>query len=150
MAKGYKTPGSGRKKGTLNRATVERRVAAEIDSARQAGRELAKDVLERAMQFAETQTGLYRTISEDQAAALRAAGEDRARAQTGDPDKMGQWFDRWTYCAKELAQYQSPKLRAIAIAPVPAEPSISDRVKIVRLTVFEGGRALPAPDDEAA
>lgn len=112
---GPKTPGSGRVKGTPNKATVERKLAAEIDAARAGEKELGKDVLERAMRFAEGVVSLNRP--EPVVVEGKVSG-----TQGGDWDRFGAWFDRWVFCAKELAKYQSPQLRAIAVAPMPALP----------------------------
>ena len=37
----------------------------------------------------------------------------------GDWPLFGEWFDRWVYAAKSLADFQSPKYKAIAVAMAP-------------------------------
>lgn len=104
-----------RPKGSKNKATIERelKLAIEIDKARKDGRELAVDVLERMMKLAEGAAGQHKPPS----AAEISAGA----AALGDWDKFGEWFDRIAWCAKELAKYQSPQLRAIAVT-MPGQP----------------------------
>lgn len=104
--------------GVPNKATIERQIQAarEIDNARENGVELAKDVLNRLMKIAEGAAGLHRPQT-------TATGE--IVQNTGDWPLFGDWFDRTAFVAKELAKYQSPTFKAIAVSlppPLPAAP----------------------------
>jgi hypothetical protein len=115
MAKGYKTPGSGRVKGTPNKATTERMIANQIDGARAGRIELAKDVLQRAMKLAEEVAARNRPQpANGKSKAIRAAWA-----------LYNEWFDRWVFCAKELAKYQSPTFKAVAVMPANPQETIN-------------------------
>jgi hypothetical protein len=135
----------GRAKGTKNRTTVERElIAAEVarrqtSRAREQGHELAVEVMERYMREFEDGAAHFRPVAEEEVAAGKKPNPN------GDWAKYGEWAERVVACAKELAKYQSPQLRAIAIAPAP-QPD-DDKPKRFTLTVFESGKALPAPLD---
>ncbi|MHB8272699.1 hypothetical protein [Bradyrhizobium sp.] len=105
----------GRPKGAKNKATIEREVNAAqvIDRARKEGRDLAVTVLERLMNVAEGACGLNRPVPAKDLAAGAKENPD------GDWGRFGEWFDRTAYCAKELAKYQSPQLKAIAVMEAP-------------------------------
>lgn len=123
-------PGGGRPKGSKNKATILREmgVAQLIDQARQEGRELPSTALERFMKLAEA-TFVANKPTED---------------GKGDMALFGEWFDRAVYCAKELARYREPPIKAIdapAPPPDPKDLEQSSRRKF-GLRVFEGGRAL--------
>lgn len=139
-----KTPGSGRKKGSLNKATLERRAKAQLEllaAAREnPPRERALDRLAR----------LQRLIEGAAAVSRPTTQRDVAGGQEPNPD--GNW-DRFTGLLRLWAQidiacanYEAPKLQAIAIAPPPQEQR---QARIIDLKVFEGGRqvtpAIPAP-----
>jgi hypothetical protein len=109
--RGGARPGGGRPKGVKNRSTIEREINAAqvIDRARKEGRDLAVTVLERLMNVAEGAAGLNRPP---------------ASGKGGNWDLFGEWFDRTAYCAKALADYQSPKLRAVHVFAQPAPEAI--------------------------
>ena len=140
MAKGKKT--GGRKKNTPNKATLERQINAAqvIDRARKEGRDLAVTVLERLMNVAEGATGLTRPTAKAEIAAGRAANPE------GNWDLFGQWFDRTAYCAKELAKFQSPQIKAMEAPTPPPDPADVEQKSRKRfgLRVFEGGKPLTA------
>jgi hypothetical protein len=140
MASGGRREGAGRKKGTKNRATVEREInaAAAIDRARREGRELAVDALERFMKIAEGAAGVNKPTTQAEMAAGAQPNPD------GDWPRFGEWFDRMVYCAKELAKYQSPQIRAVDLPAPPPDPTKQAEGSVVRfkLRVFEGGRSL--------
>lgn len=133
----------GRPKGSPNKATIERRLAAEIDVARRANergvKELGVDVLERMMRLAEGAASLHRPPTPEQVRGAQAQ-EDAAAARekreprkifAGNWDLFGAWFDRTVFCAKEMAKYQSPTYKAIAVMtppPAPALPAKGDNV----------------------
>jgi hypothetical protein len=133
-------PGGGRPKGLKNRATIEREINAAqvIDRARKEGRDLAVTVLERLMNVAEGACGLNRpTTARDIAAGAKSN-------QDGDWNRFGEWFDRTAYCAKELAKFQSPQIKAMDAPTPPPDPADVDQKSRKRfgLRVFEGGRPL--------
>jgi hypothetical protein len=105
----------GRAKGTLNKRTTEAllKAAQTIDAAREGRIELGKDVLDRMMKLAEGAASVHRPWTQADVDAGRAA------AVGGDWDRFGLWFDRTVFCAKELAKYQSPTFKAIAVQVTP-------------------------------
>ena len=133
-------PGGGRPKGQKNRATIEREINAAqvIDRARKEGRDLAVTVLERLMNVAEGATGLNRPISAKEAAGGAQPNPD------GDWGRFGEWFDRTAYCAKELAKFQSPQIKAMEAPTPPPDPADIEQKSRKRfgLRVFEGGKPL--------
>jgi len=91
--------GAGRPKGIPNKATIEKAMIAGQIAARaeMQGRKLAKEVLDEFMHlFAEM------------AASAR---------EGGDETRFEKWARLAVQCAKDLAAYQSPTLRAIMVAP---------------------------------
>jgi hypothetical protein len=119
MAQGIKT--GGRKAGTLNRATVERRleVARQLEDARNRGVPLAKDRLEELLGIALGVMARFQPVTVQIVHQTGAAGNAKGPQQSENWSRFGEWFDRAVYCAKELAQYQSAKLRAITVTPTP-------------------------------
>jgi hypothetical protein len=135
-------PGGGRPKGQKNRATIEREINAAqvIDRSRKEGRDLAVTVLERLMNVAEGAAGLNRpTAARDLATGAKANPD-------GDWNRFGEWFDRTAYCAKELAKFQSPQIKAMEAPTPPPDPDAVDQKSRKRfgLRVFEGGKPLNA------
>lgn len=105
----------GRRKGKKNKLTIERELraaqaAAVIDGGRH--KELAVDVLHRLMTIADWATALHRPPSPDEIEAAELAGRT---IHPGDWDRFGEWFDRTEMSAKDLAKYQSPTFRAVAV-----------------------------------
>ena len=143
MAKGQRS--GGRKKGVPNKATLEKQINAAqvIDKARKEGRDLAVTVLERLMNLAEGACGLNRPTPQ------RMILQGDKQNPDGDWGRFGEWFDRTAYCAKELAKFQSPQIKAME-APTPAptmeemEREQKEGVKTFTLRVFEGGKPLKA------
>lgn len=144
MPRGGPQPGSGRKPGSKNKATIERELKAQaeaqrlIDHAKANKIELATSVLDRAMKIAEGSAGRHRPITEvelpqmqeaENAAAMNEGRKPRQLVVGGSWPLFGEWFDRWVWCARELAKYQSPQYRAIAVAMTPAPgPPQQERV----------------------
>jgi hypothetical protein len=142
---GGRRPGSGRKKGGKNKATIVREtkqaevIAQMIDS----GKPLAVTVLQKAMEFAEGAVAAFRPTLRADAAAGRQPNPD------GSVEEFGKWFDRWIKVTSELATYQTAKVKAID-APT-AAPQAGERRKRFTLRVFEGGRPpIRPPDEESA
>ena len=117
MAKGHKT--GGRQPDARNKVTIERelRAAAALDQARaNPAKKLAVDVLDDLMQVSTAAMAAYQAVSAEQARmALAADPNTKIRAQPGDVEKFGQWWDRTLYAAKELARYQSPTMKAVQV-----------------------------------
>jgi hypothetical protein len=143
---------AGRAKGSKNKATIERELLAadiakrQMSRAHEQGRELGVEALER-----------YQKLFEGAAAILKPSEEEIVSIKVID-DKTGmgakaehllglfrEWLAEARDTAKMLAEFQSPKFRAIAIAPTP-QVEEGERKKVFTLTVFEGGRALPPPE----
>ena len=135
--------GQGRPKGAKGKATIEREINAAqvIDRARKEGRDLAVTVLENLMNIALGATGLNRPTPKGQ------EGPNGQVNPNGDWDRFGAWFDRTAYCAKELAKYQSPQVKAMEQPTAPPGPGELERAgtRTFTLQVFEGGKALPPP-----
>jgi nitrogen fixation protein FixH len=146
MARGS-APGErrgGRVKGTKNRTTVERElIAAEVarrqtSRAHEQDRELAVEVMARYMREFEDAAAHFRPVAEEEVAAGEKPNPN------GDWAKFGQWAERVVATARELARYQSPQLRAVMVSQAP--PVVETRKRFT-LTVFEGGKPLPPPQD---
>lgn len=156
MSGGGSKPGErrgGRQKGALNKATLERRAKAQAallanTNAPIEQRELAKDALLRIAHVCEGAMAVCRPTTQ-------AEIENGAKA---NPD--GSWprfieLGRLTgWCYKAAADFQSPKLLGVAVAPAP--PVLDDRPREPRkLRIFEGGklielRPIGGRDDSAA
>ncbi len=136
--------GGGRAKGVRNKATIERDlIAAQIAERRMSeaakhGRKLAVEKMEEYAGLFEGAAAVFRPTTTEEAKTGRDINAD------GDWEKFGTWMDRAFNALKEVAKYQSPQLRAIAIAPTP-QVDVTETRKTFTLTVFEGGRALPPP-----
>lgn len=130
------------RKGIKNKRTIAREDARNRAIAGLPKREEAYDVLYRMMAIAEGAAAECRPLSAEQIAKGKKASPN------ANWDRFYQWIDTVVYCAKELANYQRPKLKAIMVAAPPDPNARDETVRVVRLTVFEGGKALPS--DEAA
>ena len=137
----------GRIKGTKNRATIQREIEAaeRVAQSRGKAKDAALTVLERLMQVAEGAAGLTRPASK------REMAEGKAQNPDGDWELFGDWFDRAAFCAKELAKYQAPQIRAVEAPAPPPDPREVDAGNRRRfgLRVFEGGKPLMPPSDVA-
>jgi hypothetical protein len=116
--------GPGRRKGSLNKATVEKRILAEIATAREQGRMLAVDRLDQIMNWAAQEFMRSRPYDESGNSRGKHADEERCL-------RMAQLTKE---CAIALAQYQSPKLSAVALATAPQPDCEPVRV---RCTIFD-------------
>lgn len=143
---GGKRPGSGRKAGGKNKATVIREtkaaevIAATIDS----GKPLAVTVLQKMMEFAEGAVAAFKpTLAGEVAAGATPNGD-------GNVEEFGRWFDRWIRVTEALAAFQSPKIKPMEIPAAAPRPGENRRKFTLR--VFEGGRPMPGPasKDESA
>lgn len=142
---GYR-PGGGRPKGSKGRATILREtkraevIAAMVDS----GKPLAVTVLQKAMEFAEGAVANYRPTTKKE---IEAGNQKNPE---GNHEEFGKWFDRWYKCISTMAEYQTPKMRAMDAPTPPPDPGTN--TKRFTLTVFEGGRKVPSAnnDEDAA
>ncbi|UGY17895.1 hypothetical protein [Bradyrhizobium septentrionale] len=127
----------GRGKGSLNKATIERALVAEriVNEATLNGRRLAKEVLQ---DFVELFTGL--------AAAHQPTGTSPGELTLWKADGREPYFEKYARLAvataKDLAQYQSPKLAAVqVVAPAPNADPVRKRFSV---SIFDhSGRPLP-------
>ena len=130
---GYR-PNGGRKKGSLNKATIEKQeiAAKTLDRAREGKIVLGKDVLEEMMSVAKAVMAQFQPVSPEMAAQAQALGQN-VKPRKGNLSKFGQWFDRTVYAAKELTKYQSPTMRAIAVsaATTPGAGQPGDDAKLI-------------------
>lgn len=127
----------GRQKGTPNKKTTERveaeRIArqaqAEVDKAAIAKVKLAKDVLEDYVGAFHNMAAYY----QNRVAAAFAAGREPTAADIAAFEK---WGTLTAQTAKNLAEFQSPKFKAIAIAAPPPSPNVptADPAKVVDIT----------------
>ena len=133
MPKGGRRKGAGRKPGVKNKATIEREIVAalQIDAARRGDKKLAVSELEKAIEIAETATGLHQPRH-----GIDAKG--KRTVQGGDWRLFGEWFDRWVFCLKELAKYQSPHIKPIDAPMHPPDPADLE----FELRIFDGERIV--------
>jgi hypothetical protein len=166
----------GRQRGTKNKATIERELQAahQVAAAHGAGREMATAVLERLMmdldkyrELAEGAAAVHRPPKPDEIAAAQAMENAKALEEKREPrtlyagnwELFGQWFDRTVstardaaMCAKELANYQAPKIKSVDAPAPPPDPRDLEQKSRKRfgLRVFEGGKPLSSSGGEAA
>jgi hypothetical protein len=135
----------GRKKGTPNKATTERRLlAVEVERRRMARsvgqeRELSKERIERYIKHAEGAAAMYRPTSPQEIAA------GQPKNPMGDANEHREWVRLAATFSKWLLEFEIPKLSAVALALPP--PVQRDEPKRFTLTVFEGGKPLPRPGE---
>jgi hypothetical protein len=144
-----RTPGSGRKKGTPNKATVQRRLL--FDEGRRAnGTPLAREVLEQNML-------LYVRL------ASEYAPPDKGRWQREKRRQFFVYSDKANLLAKWLCPYQSPQFRSITVQPLhePGRPRGTptiDALESFMITLAKTRRhlnpptidAVPVPDETPA
>jgi hypothetical protein len=109
--KGGARPGAGRKPGVPTKATVEREILAQRILAEQAGRrpdkKLGKEVLDDFMHLFAGLAAYHQPVPKNMTApADREPDEGKFKEYAGFAIK----------CASELANYQSPKFKAVAIS----------------------------------
>lgn len=126
----------GRVKGTPNKKTVEKALEAEraVAEAKASGRKLGKEMLDDFMHTFAGMAAVYQPLPP----GVEAVPQGRAPNE----EKFERYARLTIDAAKELAKYQSPQFRAIAIAPPPPVP-IGDGTmrKRFTLTIFEHGAA---------
>jgi hypothetical protein len=131
MAKGYKT--GGKQKGTMNKATRERleseRIARqaqeEVNKAADRKIKLGKDVLEDYMGAFHNVAAAYQNriavlLEKQRATSLTPDERTELRASLAE---FKEWGSLTAETARKLADFQSPKFKAIAVmAPPPSLP----------------------------
>jgi hypothetical protein len=124
MAHGRKT--GGRRRGTPNKATIEKALIAArtVADARTAGKKLAKEVLEDFM-----------LLFGGMAAHHQPTPPGAPNNPNANEDKFLRYARFAIDCAGDLAPYQSPTFKAVAVVPQPPAPSPSEleRGEITRL-----------------
>lgn len=119
MAKGNKT--GGRQRGTPNRRTTEalerervaRQAQQEVDKARAANTKLGKDVLEEFMKTFAGMAAYYQPVPE---------GMPIPSGRKPSEDKFLTYARLTVETARDLANFQSPRFRAVQIMTPPANP----------------------------
>jgi hypothetical protein len=132
MPRGGRRANSGRRRGSKNRATIEKAIVAEHDltEAQASGRKLGKEVIEHYMH-------VFAEIADTERAAALAERPENAREHEARFER----FARYAIdCAHKLAPYQSPTFRAIQIAPPQNEQL--NKVTRFRLTIFDNNRNM--------
>jgi hypothetical protein len=126
MARGTKT--GGRKAGTPNKLTVERQreAARVLGRAKVTARPLAKDRLGELLDVALGAMQQFQPITKEMVERAHAIGNTKVKERKGEWRGFGSWWDRAVFAAKELAKYESPQLKAIAMVQTP-EPHSAAR-----------------------
>lgn len=129
----------GRRKGTPNKATLEKRAKAAAALAAEKNapieeRELAKDALMRIARLAEGAAAVSRPTTEADIATGTRPNPD------GNWDRFRDWVRLTAWCYKAAADFQSPKMLGVAVAPTPV--NLGGPPKIRRLRVFDSGGTL--------
>jgi|SRR5215472_2120027 len=134
----------GRRAGSPNKATIEKRLVAAqvIDRARAMNEPLAKEKLAELLVIAMGAMSSFQPVTEEMAKLARDQGNAKAVAKKGSWPMFGEWFDRSAYVAKALIGYQSPALKAIAIAPPPPTEVGGTKADVITLRVFEEGKVV--------
>jgi hypothetical protein len=113
MARGGARVGAGKKKGQLDRATLEAELAAaqqqlvEMSKRRQAGRKLAIDVLDDVMHMALGLASRHQPLSSGEVAT--------PGRREPDNEKFDRYLDLTVDAAGKLANFQSPKFRSTTL-----------------------------------
>ena len=132
--------------GVKNKATYEREMIAAqtIDRIRAMNEPVAKEKLIELGGIAMAAMAAHQPVSKEVAEREQARGNERAKQQKGSWRLFGEWFDRAAFVYTKLAPYQSPQLRAIAVAPMPPppQPGAEEKADDIVLTVFESGRVV--------
>lgn len=135
----------GRKAGTPNKRTVEKRVRAqqELDDARFHGKKLAIDRMRELLEIAVGVMAAHQPVSADQVAeALARDPQTKLRQQTGNLPIFGEWWDRAAFACKNIMRHETPELKAIAVAPAPAPALLEGPRAPRKLRIFEGGKVI--------
>ncbi len=128
----------GRKKGTPNKATVEKAIIAEqvVARADMAGRKLAKEVLDEFMHLFAGMAASHQPLPSGMPVPL---------GRTPNEAKFEKYARLAVQCAKDLASYQSPTFRAIAVTS-----DVVDKGGAVRFVVENAPLIIDAVANEPA
>src|SRR3954471_6569299 len=116
----------GRKRGSKNKATKLMERAAKLDLAKRTGEKLAVDLLRDTANLAAQAIQIVKPYD-----------DEGAKRKTGDLEKFFRYAALLKDCAIPLAQYESPRLSAVAIAP----PQRKEYTRIT-LNVFEDDKQI--------
>jgi hypothetical protein len=131
MPRGGRRANSGRRRGSKNKATIEKAIIAERDLAetQASGKKLAKEVIEDLMNTFVDLAAYYRPVMPGQPETNRHADKDEFEKHAIHAFEM----------AKALAPYQSPTFRAVMVAPPPSQDQ-AQRVTRFTFSIFDGNR----------
>jgi hypothetical protein len=132
MPRGGRRLNAGRRRGSKNRATIEKAIIVERDLAKTnaSGRKLGKEVLDHYMHF-------FAEIADTERAAALTEKPENAREHEARFERFAKYA---IDCAQKLAPFQSPTFRAIQIAPPQNEQL--NKVTRFRLTIFDNKRNM--------
>ena len=135
MPRGGHREGAGRPRGALGKGTIERAIIAEqvVERAQMTGEKLAKEYLNDFLKLFAGMAAYYQPTLPGMA----------QQNQNGDEGKFERWADKAMYAAKELAKYQSPQYRAIAVTTQPGIGMPGDGARAV------GGNVIDISDQTA-
>lgn len=133
MARGGARVNAGRKPNVPNKATIERTLRAEQEmlQARDTGKKLAKDVLDEFMLLFAGMAAHHQPIP---------PGQPIPAGREPNEDKFEKWARLAVETAADLAKYQSPTFRAIAVSMPPPLPAVPDQKTI-------DGKVIEMPKD---
>ena len=135
MPRGGHREGAGRPTGTRNKTTIERALLAEkiVERAQMTGEKLAKEYLNDFLKLFAGMAEFYQPTFPGMV----------QQNQNGNEAKFERWADKAMYAAKELAKYQSPQYRAIAVTTQPGIGMPGDSARPV------GGNVIDISDQTA-
>ena len=109
----------GRAIGTVNKATIEKALLAEqiVNRASMRGEKLAKEYLNDFLKLFAGMAAYYQPTFPGMT----------QQNPNGSNDEFERWADKVVYTAKELAKYQSPTFKAIAVTTQPGQPGDNAR-----------------------
>lgn len=135
---------AGRSKGTPNRVTVEAAEIARIsnEQAKARGVKLGKEMLEDYMMAFHNVAATYQNRIA-QALQAQQAGLNGSGPAQADIDAFKDWGGLVVSTAKELAKYQSPTFRAIAVvAPPPGSEKSAPVISADNVITIKDAQAL--------
>jgi len=143
MPRGGARPGAGKKKGSFDRATLERELAAaqqqlvELTKKRETGRKMAVDVLDDIMHLS---MGLAAKHQPLEANEIAGPGRDP------NDEKFHRYLELTVDTASKLANFQSPKFKSVTLSvetpPGGAVPAGGVVGAITRMSAQEAYRML--------
>lgn len=121
----------GRQKGTKNKVTLAR-AAAQAEVARQNNQKLGLDVMTEIMNFFAGLGAKYQPVYEDREVRDEKTGEVRKVKVLigGDEKKCANYLKMAADIAKDVTQYQSPKLQSTTFRPAGDSNQFVHRVEV--------------------